>query len=362
MSASISVTNCAILLLLLLSNIAVHGQGIHTTTSIGSGLDKKATSEDSTISGRESNIMDDDYSTIVSGQTNIAPGIDTTILSGEENNRVEGNNLVVSGNENTGISFTINSSDVIQRELQATSNNPSGDQAFIGLGTSNDATGAYTVIGGGSYNIANATHASILGGFENTASGQESTISGGDANIASAFASTVGGGYDNTASGYSSTVSGGGGNVASGIASMVGGGSGNTANGDHSIAMGKNAKAETDQSCVINLLPEKVASSTKVGEFLVSSKSFTIRIGSKKVTIDKKNIKNFKNLLKNSADRRRHLEHINKDQQAIIEELQKQVNKHEARIVEQQVINNKQEERINALHRMLIDFVGRSTE
>eukprot|EP00751_Fragilariopsis_kerguelensis_P028816 CAMPEP_0170922484 /NCGR_PEP_ID=MMETSP0735-20130129/10477_1 /TAXON_ID=186038 /ORGANISM="Fragilariopsis kerguelensis, Strain L26-C5" /LENGTH=362 /DNA_ID=CAMNT_0011321905 /DNA_START=51 /DNA_END=1139 /DNA_ORIENTATION=+ len=362
MSASISVTNCAILLLLLLSNIAVHGQGIHTTTSIGSGLDKKAPSEDSTISGRESNIMDDDYSTIVSGQTNIAPGIDTTVLSGEENNRVEGNNLVVSGNENTGISFTINSSDVIQRELQATSNNPSGDQAFIGLGTSNDATGAYTVIGGGSYNIANATHASILGGFENTASGQESTISGGDANIASAFASTVGGGYDNTASGYSSTVSGGGGNVASGIASMVGGGSGNTANGDYSIAMGIDAKAETDLSCVINLLPGKVASSTKVGEFLVSSKAFTIRIGSKKVTIDKKNIKNFKNLLKNSADRRRHLEHINKDQQAIIEELQKQVNKHEARIVEQQVINNKQEERINALHRMLIDFVGRSTE
>merc|ERR1712194_653571 len=158
---------------------------------------------------------------------------------------------------------------------------------------------------------------------------------------------TVGGGYDNTANG---------------VSSFIGGGSGNTANGDHSIAMCKNAKAETDQSCVINLLPEKEASSTKVGEFLVSSKAFTIRIGSKKVTIDKKNIKNFKNLLKNSADRRRHLEHINKDQQAIIEELQKQVNKHEARIVEQQVINNKQEERINALHRMLIDFVGLSTE
>jgi len=128
MSASISFTNCAILLLLILSNIAVHGQGIHTTT-IGSVLDEKATSEDSTISGRESNFIDDDYSTIVSGPTNIAPGIDTPILSGEEKNRVEGNNSVVSGNENTGTSFTINSSDVIQRELQATSNNPSPSPA-----------------------------------------------------------------------------------------------------------------------------------------------------------------------------------------------------------------------------------------
>ena len=105
----------------------------------------------------------------------------------------------------------------------------------------------------------------------------------------------MGGGYNNTAAGDRS---------------FVGGRYGNTANGDYSIAMGKNAKAETDQSCVINLLPEKVASSTKVGEFLVSSnsfhvssKSFTIRIGSKKVTINKNNIKNCKNLLKGPGRR-----------------------------------------------------------
>merc|ERR1712194_442903 len=150
-----------------------------------------------------------------------------------------------------------------------------------------------------------------------------------------------GGGYDNTASGFMS---------------FVGGGYENTANGKYSIAMGSNANAKKDRSLVINLNKKgDEVSSNKKGEFLVNSDSFTLQIGKKDVTIDKKNIQNFKNLLNNSADGRRHLEHINKDQQAIIKELHKQVNKHEARIVEQ-------EERINELHRMLIDFVGRYTE
>lgn len=133
-------------------------------------------------------------------------------------------------------------------------------------------------------------------------------------------------------------------NTASGDRSFVGGGSSNTANGDYSIAMGINAKAETDRSCVINL-SDKVASSTKESEFLVSSKSFTIRIGSKKVTINKNNIKNFKKLLKGPAGRR--LKQID-EQKEINKELQQQ--------------NNKQQEQIDELHRMLINFVGRSTE
>mmetsp|Transcript_58169 Transcript_58169/g.65938 ORF Transcript_58169/g.65938 Transcript_58169/m.65938 type:complete len:131 (+) Transcript_58169:349-741(+) len=130
--------------------------------------------------------------------------------------------------------------------------------------------------------------------------------------------------------------------------------------------MGKNAKAETDQSCVINLLPEKVASSTKVGEFLVSSnsfhvrssKSFTIRIGSKKVTIDKKNIKNFKNLLKGPGRRLKQID----EQKEIIKELQQQNNKQQEQNDAQEERINEQQEQINELHRMLIDFVGRSTE
>merc|ERR1712238_529863 len=112
------------------------------------------------------------------------------------------------------------------------------------------------------------------------------------------------------------------------------------------------------------------------GEFLVNSDSFTLQIKNKFVTIDKKNIQIFKNLLENSDEGRRHLEHINKDQQATIEELHKQVNKHEERIFEQEERNDKQQEQIKEQHKqikaqqeqineirlMLINFVGRSTE
>jgi len=188
----------------------------------------------------------------------------------------------------------------------------------------------------------------VGGGYDNTASGNLSTVSGGDDNIASGYDSTVAGGYKN---------------VASGDWSFVGGGYENSANGDNSIAMGSNANAKKDRSLVINLNKKgDEVSSNKKGEFLVNSDSFTLQIGKKDVTIDKKNIQNFKNLLKKSADGRRHLEHINKDQQAINEELHKQVNKHEARIVEQEAINNEQQKQINELHRMLINFVGSSTE
>jgi len=188
------------------------------------------------------------------------------------------------------------------------------------------------------------------------ASGEHSAIAGGVNNIANGTNSFIGSGFSNAAEGDSSVVSGGKSNTASGLASVVIGGSNNTATGDYSIAMGLNADAKKDRSLVINLNKKgNEVSSTSKGEFLVNSDSFTLQIGNKAVTINKKNIKNFKNLLKNSVDRRRHLEHINKDKQAIIEKLHKQVNKHEERIVEQQ-------EQINELHRMLIDFVGRSTE
>merc|ERR1712238_627791 len=163
---------------------------------------------------------------------------------------------------------------------------------------------------------------------------------------------------------------GGGGtfNTASGFASVIIGGSNNTASGKYSIAMGFNADAKKDRSLVINLNKKgDTVSSNKKGEFLVNSDSFTLQIGKKDVTIDKKNIQNFKNLL---TDDRRHLEHINNNkQQVIIEELHKQLNvqqvinnQQEERIVEQEERINEQQEQINELHRMLIDFVGRSTE
>merc|ERR1712238_376618 len=104
----------------------------------------------------------------------------------------------------------------------------------------------------------------------------------------------------------SSVVSGGKTNTASGLASVVIGGSNNTASGDNSIAIGTNAIAKKDQSMVINLLTGKDAKAKDKGEFRLHSKVFTIRINNVEVNIDKNNIKNFRNILKDKN--RRHLE------------------------------------------------------
>ena len=161
--------------------------------------------------------------------------------------------------------------------------------------------------------------------------------------MAASFDSTVSGGFDNMAAGAGSTVSGGVNNNAAGAYSFIGGGDNNQATGKNSIAMGKNANAKKDRSLVINLGNNEV-SSKKDGEFLVNSDSFTLQIGKKKVTINKKNINKFKKLLKRGN---RRLEEITnqheinkqvKEQQVIIEELHKQNEKQQKQIDE--LMNN----------------------
>mmetsp|Transcript_57582 Transcript_57582/g.64403 ORF Transcript_57582/g.64403 Transcript_57582/m.64403 type:complete len:138 (+) Transcript_57582:704-1117(+) len=121
--------------------------------------------------------------------------------------------------------------------------------------------------------------------------------------------------------------------------------------------MGRNANAKKDQSMVINLGTEE-ATSTKKGEFLVSSNVITFQIGTKKASINDKNFnKFFKKVLKKNPEnrRRRHLKHTlndDDDQQAnIIEELHSQVN------AQQEQIHNQQEQ-IHELHRMMIETMS----
>ena len=165
-------------------------------------------------------------------------------------------------------------------------------------------------------------------------------------------------------------------NIASGQAASIIGGTENTASGLYSIAMGFKADASKDRSLVINLgKKDKQVSSKKEGEVLVNSDYFTIQIGNKKVTIDKKNIKTFANLLKKGD--RRHLEqqpHIEEQQSIINEQLHKHIEEQQATIDEQQAINEqqqatnkqqqatieeqqgqieKQQEQINELYRMM---------
>jgi len=185
-----------------------------------------------------------------------------------------------------------------------------------------------------------------------------SVVVGGRENVASGFDSTIGGGVANNAKGDSSVIIGGEKNNAAGDFSVVLGGNMNKAGGDNSIAMGTNANAKKDRSMVINLGKEK-ATSTKKGEFLVSSNVITFQIGTKKASINEKNFnKFFKKVLKeNQDDGRRHLEDytINDgDQQAnIIKELHSQVDEQQAQIEQQQAHIEKQQEQINELYGMM---------
>merc|ERR1712238_431305 len=161
----------------------------------------------------------------------------------------------------------------------------------------------------------------------------------------------------------SSVVSGGKTNSASGESSVIMGGSNNTASGANSIAIGTNAIAKKDQSMVINLLTGKDAKAKKTGEFRLHSKVFAIRINNVEVKIDKKNIQNFKDLLKDKT--RRHLGNIiNNKQQEQIDDQQEQLVQQEAiidelhtQIVVQEERNIEQDERINELHRMVTNLL-----
>jgi len=230
-----------------------------------------------------------------------------------------------------------------------------GDECYMSF------VGGPGSIPGNDQNTNSAQGYSFVGaGAYNTAKGYASFVGAGDSNSAQKY-SFVGAGYNNTAQGYYSVISGGMDNNASGISAAIIGGEGNQASGFYSIAMGFKANANKDRSLVINLGKKlKQVSSKKAGEVLVNSDFFTIQIGKNKVTINKKNIKTFAELLKKGD--RRHLEqqpHI-KEQQSIINKLQQQNDDLQATIDEQQVINEEQQgqneklqEQINELYRMI---------
>ena len=205
------------------------------------------------------------------------------------------------------------------------------------------ATGFNSAVSSGSNHIASGNYSSISGGFENEARAFGTFIGAGGFNRAQGIGSFVGAGVSNNAIGSGSFVGAGFNNTATGVYSYIGGGENNQATGKNSIAMGKNANAKKDRSLVINLGNNEV-SSKKDGEFLVNSDSFTLQIGKKKVTINKKNINKFKKLLKRGN---RRLEEITnqheinkqvKEQQVIIEELHKQIEKQQKQIDE--LMNN----------------------
>lgn len=132
--------------------------------------------------------------------------------------------------------------------------------ANVAGGAGNRALGLLSTVGGGQANLASGTHAVIAGGGWNTASGLASFIGGGGGdvgaavwqNVASGDWSSVVGGGNNAASGIGASVGGGQFNVASGQRATIPGGYQNLASGSFSTALGKNARADRDNSFVWN--------------------------------------------------------------------------------------------------------------
>ena len=219
-----------------------------------------------------------------------------------------------------------------------------GFNSAVSSGSNHIASGNYSSISGGFENEARAFGTFIGAGGFNRAQGIASFVGAGVSNNAIGAGSFVGAGVSNNATGTGSFVGAGFNNTATGVYSYIGGGENNQATGKNSIAMGKNANAKKDRSLVINLGNNEV-SSKKDGEFLVNSDSFTLQIGKKKVTIDKKNINKFKKLLKRGNRR-----------------LGEITNQHEIneQVKEQQVINEELNKQIDELNRMMVNCFAQS--
>lgn len=164
------------------------------------------------------------------------------------------------------------------------------------------------MIGGGYKNTANGNRAAITGGEKNFIAkhAEYAFIGGGSLNINNGPYSVIAGGKgNNIADGTRhATIAGGIDNSAPGKFSTIVGGANNVASGQHSIAMGFEAKAMDDRSLVVNLA-NGGAQSTDSEQFLVSSDSFTMAIGSQEATIDGSNIDALCDALNTCKGRRR---------------------------------------------------------
>jgi len=137
---------------------------------------------------------------------------------------------------------------------------------------------------------------------------------------------------------------------------VIGNGLSNTVTGEGSIAMGKNAEASNNDSFVINLLDNKNAVSKQDHEFKVQAKVFTLWINNVELTIDRKNIRNFKKLLQNNPKRERELRN-NHDW-----EVQQTLEEHKEEIKEQRELNQQQRHEIEQLHKSMEELYQQNEE
>mmetsp|Transcript_14437 Transcript_14437/g.16264 ORF Transcript_14437/g.16264 Transcript_14437/m.16264 type:complete len:215 (-) Transcript_14437:171-815(-) len=137
---------------------------------------------------------------------------------------------------------------------------------------------------------------------------------------------------------------------------VIGNGASNNATGVSSIAMGKNSNARHKNSFVINLLDKKNAVSKKDHEFRVQTKIFTIWINNMEVSINTKNIGNFKRMLRNNPKRERELRNNNDL------EVQQTLEAHNKEIKEQRELNQQQRNEIEQLHKSMEELYKQNEE
>merc|ERR1711957_1118479 len=216
-------------------------------------------------------------------------------------------------------------------------------------GEFNEARGSATTILGGSRNSIcdECTDSTIVGGASNGIGGSESgtigggsfnfieadfcTIVGGQNNACFAENGVIGGGKGNTVGGDYAVIGGGQDNVAEGKGSTIPGGRNNRANGDFSIAFGRNARANDDQSLVINLQTgDGKLSSTGKKTWTSAAKRYIFQIGNQQAIINKESISILQDILEPERRNLRGEEKKEMMTPAMIRELiQEQKNKHE---------------------------------
>lgn len=249
-----------------------------------------ATGVASFIAGGQNNTGAGGFSAVGGGQSNFVS--DTALLgviNGGSSNLIDGeNSTIVGGNRNW---------------IQETKTSPDGT---IGC-----------AIAGGGRNTAAGVGSFIGGGQQNTAtSGEYATVGGGRRNVVETLGKVgfIGGGENNLADKKFATILGGQGNKAGGMFATVLGGENNQASGDKSIAIGRQAKARTEKSIVINLTRfNQPASSTKAKEFVMRSSEIAMNFPpaegenglSKGLVIGRENVENLIDIVSGNRRNRR---------------------------------------------------------
>merc|ERR1712238_44772 len=191
-------------------------------------------------------------------------------------------------------------------------NKAAGEAAVVAGGKENENKGVFAFIGGGEKNKCFSSASSVCGGFRN------------QIKKAAPF-SFVGGGSKNKMKGEFGFVGGGEKNQVEAKWASGLGGSKNLTKGNYATAMGRNALANQNLCMAIGLQSntDKFVRANQVGDWVLRAERIELRVGvgaDDALVLTKKNIKQFKNILKGTH--RRRLEARSDEEQNLLTKLE----------------------------------------